>query len=79
MKERTLWEEAKDNWQVLHALRDDVRVQLHLGRMDALARWPKMESRIKAVEQVAHEVRATVREAVAELADELKEFRASVH
>jgi hypothetical protein len=38
MKERTLWEQAKDNWEVLHALRDEVRAQLHLARMDALAR-----------------------------------------
>jgi hypothetical protein len=38
MKERTKWERAKDNWEVLHALRDEVRVQVHLARMDAMAR-----------------------------------------
>ena len=61
---------------LLRTLRDEVRVQLHLGRLDAAEEWSKMEPRLEAaLERAARDVSETSRIAVSELLEAVRKLR----
>jgi hypothetical protein len=70
--------EMKKSLELLRTLRDEVRVQLHLGGMEAKQRWEQLEPRLEQVEQAAKEVTDASRAAVGEAVKTLKELRDSL-
>ncbi len=61
---------------LLRALRDEVRVQLHLARLDAKDEWRRLEPRLEsALEQAATDVSDASRTAVAEVTDAVRKLR----
>ena len=72
-----LKDEIKKGLDSLQALRDEVRVKLHLAGMEVKAEWNKLEPHIFDVEQKAHEASDASRHAVAEAVEKLKKLRDS--
>jgi hypothetical protein len=70
--------ELKKSLELLRALRDEVRLQLHLGGMEARHRWDELEPRLASVEQAAQEATEASRAAVREAIAALKELSASL-
>jgi hypothetical protein len=70
--------EMKKSLELLRTLRDEVRVQLHLGGMEARRRWEQLEPRLEQVEQAAKDVSDASRAAVGEAVKTLKELRDSL-
>ena len=69
----------RDELAVLRRVRDELRVQVHLGKADAQDRWRELEQKWHALEQkattIGREAREPlheVREAAEDLADELR-------
>ena len=73
-----LRDDIKKSLDLIRALRDEVRLQLHLAGMDAKARWRNLEPRLEAVEKAAQEATDSSRQTVQETANLLKEFLASL-
>lgn len=64
---------------ILRTLRDEVRVQLHLGGMTAKEEWRKLEPRLEdALARAAKDVSAATSDAVAELTRAAKKIRDSL-
>lgn len=63
----------------LAALRDELRVKIHLAGMDAKDEWrklePAVEDAVKALDDAAHDADVRVRELVAKL----ERIRSSIH
>jgi ferritin-like metal-binding protein YciE len=59
----------------LQALRDDVRVRIHLGEMEAKQTWNDLEPRIDRLEK---EMKSAATDAMQKLADAAKELRGSL-
>ncbi|HEY3821014.1 MAG TPA: hypothetical protein VGL81_27810 [Polyangiaceae bacterium] len=71
--------ELAKSLEQLRALRDEAKVKLHLGGMDAKARWNKLEPRIEeALGKAANDVSEASRTAVDETVKVLREFSASL-
>lgn len=70
-----LKQEFKRSLDLLRTLRDEVRLSLHLGGMEAKDQWEKLETRLEAIEQGAHNASESVRVAVDAATHELKKFR----
>jgi hypothetical protein len=70
--------EMKKGLELLRTLRDEVRVQLHLGGMEAKRRWDQLEPRLEQVEQAAKDMTEASRAAVGEAVKSLKELRDSL-
>jgi hypothetical protein len=70
--------EIKKLGQSLETLRDEVRVRIHLGAMDAKDAWNKMEPQIAAAEQAAEHASESSREALKKALQAVKQFRASL-
>jgi hypothetical protein len=70
--------ELKKSLELLQTLRDEVRLQLHLGGMEAQRRWDELEPRIASVEQAAKEATESSRAAVGDVIAALKELSASL-
>jgi hypothetical protein len=70
--------EIKKLSQSLETLRDEVRVRIHLGAMDAKDAWNKMEPQIAAAERAAEHVSESSREALKKALQAVKQFRASL-
>ena len=63
----------------LRALRDEIRLELHLAGMEAKEAWKKLEPRIRdAEEKVERSVTSATHAALKELTDSVREFRASL-
>jgi ElaB/YqjD/DUF883 family membrane-anchored ribosome-binding protein len=72
--------ELAKSLDLLRTLRDEARVKLHLGGMDAKDRWSKLEPRIEeALGKAVNEVSDASRVAVDETVKVLREFSASLH
>ncbi len=63
----------------LRALRDEVRVQLHLAGMDAKDEWSKLEPQLEDAERKAHEFTEATRHALTEAVKKVTELRARLH
>jgi transposase len=72
--------ELAKSLELLRTLRDEAKVKLHLGGMDAKDRWNKLEPRIEdALGKAASEVTDASRTVVDETVRVLREFSASLH
>lgn len=65
----------KENLTKLRTLRDEIRLELHLARMEAKERWRKLEPVMFDAEKLAEKVTDTSKRAVTEVIAELKEFQ----
>ncbi len=70
--------ELRRSVSLLHSLRDEIRVSLHLAGMEAKDQWAKLEPRLNEVERAAHDVSETSRTAVADTVAHLKKLRDSL-
>jgi hypothetical protein len=60
--------EIQRNADVLQRLRDDIRVQLHLGKLEARGEWERLAPRLEAtLERAKNDVSEATREALAEV------------
>jgi len=64
--------------QSLETLRDEVRVRIHLGAMDAKDAWKKIEPQIAAAEDAAEHASESSREALKKALQAVTQFRASL-
>jgi hypothetical protein len=62
----------------LQALRDEVRVRLHLAGMDLKDQWKKLEPHLDEVEKKASEASDDARTMLSEAMKRLEKFRASL-
>ena len=71
--------EMEANLEQLRTLRDDVRVKLHLAKMDAKDRWRELEPRVTAVlDQAARSTSAVSRQVVTDAIHALEKLRDSI-
>ena len=71
--------ELEKSAAMLRTLRDEVRVQLHLGGMTAKDEWRKLEPRLEeALERATKDVSAATSDAVEELARAARSIRDSL-
>jgi hypothetical protein len=64
--------------QSLETLRDEVRVRIHLGAMDAKDAWKKIEPQIAAAEDAAEHASESSREVLKKALQAVTQFRASL-
>lgn len=62
----------------LRRLRDEIRLEIHLGSMEAKEKWEELEPRIRDVETMAKDISNASRRAVQEVVDSLRRFRESL-
>jgi hypothetical protein len=63
----------------LRTLRDEIRVQLHLGKLDARGEWERLAPRLEqTLERAKSDLSEATREAVAEVTEAAKRFRRRV-
>lgn len=71
--------EMTANLEQLRALRDEVRLKIHLATMDAKDRWRELEPRVTAVvNQAAKSTETVARQAVTDTIDALEKLRDSL-
>ena len=73
-----LKKELEKNLNLLHTLRDEVRVRLHLAGMDLKEQWNKLEPHLEDAEKKAGEVTEDARAAVGDAVKKLQKLRASL-
>jgi hypothetical protein len=72
--------ELAKSLELLRTMRDEARVKLHLGGMDAKDRWNRLEPRIEAaLGKAANEATEASTAMVDEVAKALREFTSSLH
>ena len=71
-------EELKKGLERLQTLRDEIRVRLHLGGLEAKEEWNKLEPHLLDVERAAHEATEASRRAVNDAVERLKKLRSSL-
>ncbi|AUX25292.1 hypothetical protein SOCEGT47_058360 [Sorangium cellulosum] len=64
--------------EALQTLRDEIRVRLHLAGMEAKDAWGKLEPTLLDAEKLAEDVSETSRNALRDIVEKVKEFRASL-
>lgn len=68
--------QIKDSLQNLSALRDEVRLQLHLAGMDAKQNWEEiLEPQIESANALAEEATAISQKALEDIVARVKAFR----
>lgn len=76
---RQMRTEMEANVEQLRALRDDVRLKLHLAKMDAKDRWRELEPRVTAaLDQAARSSSAVSRQVVTDAIHALEKLRDSL-
>jgi len=70
--------EVKKNLASLQALRDEVRVKIHLAGMNLKDQWRKLEPRLDEVEKAAHDISEASRAALKEAVKRLEQLRDSI-
>lgn len=81
-----LREDAKRTWEKLQAMRDEVRLKLHLAGMDAKDEWDRLEALMpemeKEMEQTAGDLskatRSTLQASIGQTIKRLEKLRASL-
>jgi hypothetical protein len=73
-----LKEELKRGLNLLRMLRDEIRVRLHLGGLDAKGEWNRLEPHLIDVERAAHTATEASRRMIADAIERLKRLRASL-
>ena len=70
--------ELEKSTATLRTLRDELRVQIHLGKLEAKDEWRKLEPRLEsALERAEKDVSEASRVAVKELTDAARKLRES--
>ena len=70
--------ELEKSAAALRTLMDELRVQVHLGQLEAKDEWRRLEPRLESVlEQAAKDVSEASRTAVKELTDAARKLRES--
>ncbi len=70
-----LKDELEKSAQELRTLRDQIRVQAHLGKLDAQKRWRDLEPRLEAtLRRAAEDVSEATRKAVSEAIEAVKKL-----
>jgi hypothetical protein len=73
---RDLKAELEKSAAVLRTLRDEVRVQLHLGGLEVKEEWRRLEPRLEAViERTTKDVSDASRVAAVEITDAVRKLR----
>ena len=68
--------ELEKSAKVLRELREDVRVQIHLGGMEVKDEWLRLEPRLEAaLERAAKDITDASQEAITELTDAVRRLR----
>ncbi len=83
MKDPTITKAAQDikselekSAKVLRELREDVRVQIHLGGLEVKDEWRRLEPRLEAtLEKAAREITDASQKAIAEVTDAVRRLR----
>jgi len=76
---RDLKVELEKSAALLRKMRDEVRVQLHLGGMEVKQEWNKLEPRLEsALDSAARDVSEASRTAIVELTDAVRRLRKSL-
>jgi hypothetical protein len=71
--------ELERSLALLATLRDEVRVRIHLGSMDAKKQWNELEPRVQsAIDQAAKDVSNASHAVVREVTEALKKIKASL-
>ena len=68
-------QEQSDSIAKLRMIRDQIRVDLHLAKMDAKARWEELEKRFVEIEREARTRAARSGQRVSQLIKDLEVFR----
>ncbi len=67
--------ELERSTEALRTLRDQIRVQLHLGRLDARGEWERLAPRLEqTLERAKSDLSEATRQAVAEVTEAAKRF-----
>lgn len=70
--------EIQKTYGLMQTLRDEVRVRIHLGGMDALDEWNKLEPHVLELEDKASELTEATRTALAKVVERLSKLRSSL-
>ncbi len=70
--------EVQKSLALMRTLRDEIRVQIHLGGMDVKDEWRKLELEISDVERAAADFSEATRTALAEKIKRLSKLRSSL-
>jgi hypothetical protein len=75
MSKNTQQEPLSDRLEELRALRDEIRVNLHLASMDLRDEWANLERRLPQAATIASELKEATVEVAQQLGTELRNFR----
>jgi hypothetical protein len=78
MHSKVLNKEFHASLERMQALRDEVRLMVHLAGMDGQQVWDKLEPQLDAIEHAAKDFSATTHIAVTDAIRALTELKASV-
>ena len=70
--------EANQMLENIKAMRDEIRLEMHLAGMDAKDAWKKLEPRANEAEKLAKEVSDVSRKALKDIQGKLQEFKANL-
>jgi len=67
--------DIQKNVERMRALRDEIRLKIHLAGMDARDEWRKLEPKIEEVERAAHHLTEATRAAASDAVKRLSNLR----
>ncbi len=70
--------ELKKGLALLHTLRDEVRLRLHLGGLDLKDQWERLEPHLGEVERKAGDLTESSRAAIVDALKKVEQFRSSL-
>lgn len=70
------WKDARED---LRAMKDEIRVQLHLASMDMKAEWEKLQPKLQEAEKVWDVMSDSALDALHDLQKRMKIFKAKLH
>jgi chromosome segregation ATPase len=65
----------RDGIEELRTLKDEIRVELHLAKMDLRDEWKRLERRLPDAASLASEMKSLTVEMIDSMAEELRRFR----
>lgn len=75
MNTETIKQQLTDNLEVLRTLRDEIRLHLHLGSMEAKEAWKQLEPGLFEAEQLARSATEQSRRSIAETVVRFRLFK----
>jgi len=73
-----LKEELQKSLRLLQTLRDEVRVKLHLGSLEVIEEWKRLEPHLRELEATASELSEQSHAAVTKAVERLSKVRAAL-